>query len=163
MARRTSSAPKPPKAPPTRIDPHILRTADAARSFILAGKAFFTVRNPVTGNRFTYRVKAKKDKKGAPVCYFVAVLTGPDNNQSYTYLGTIFAKDGVYKQTANSKVAATAMSAKAFDWIWRRVGFKQELTHGAEIWHDGKCGCCGRRLTVPESIASGIGPVCATR
>jgi hypothetical protein len=122
------------------------------------------VLNPTSGNRITYRVKAKVDKKtNQPVCWFVAVLTGPDNNTAYTYLGTIFAKDGAYKQTAKSKISADAMSAKAFDWVWRRVGAKKELTHGAEIWHDGKCGCCGRRLTVPESIATGIGPVCATR
>lgn len=29
-----------------------------------------------------------------------------------------------------------------------------------EVWHEGRCGRCGRALTVPESIASGIGPVC---
>jgi hypothetical protein len=30
-----------------------------------------------------------------------------------------------------------------------------------EIWHSGRCGRCSRRLTVPESIAAGIGPDCA--
>ena len=29
------------------------------------------------------------------------------------------------------------------------------------VFHDGKCGRCGRKLTVPESIQSGLGPVCA--
>lgn len=29
-----------------------------------------------------------------------------------------------------------------------------------EIWHEGKCGRCGRQLTVPESIESGFGPEC---
>jgi hypothetical protein len=32
-----------------------------------------------------------------------------------------------------------------------------------EVWHQGSCGKCGRPLTVPESIASGIGPVCASK
>ena len=30
-----------------------------------------------------------------------------------------------------------------------------------EVWHEGRCGRCNRALTVPESIASGIGPECA--
>jgi hypothetical protein len=29
-----------------------------------------------------------------------------------------------------------------------------------EFWHEGRCGRCGRRLTVPDSIASGYGPEC---
>jgi hypothetical protein len=32
-----------------------------------------------------------------------------------------------------------------------------------EFWHEGKCCRCGRKLTVPASIASGIGPECATK
>lgn len=30
-----------------------------------------------------------------------------------------------------------------------------------EVWHEGRCGRCARRLTVPESILIGIGPECA--
>jgi hypothetical protein len=29
-----------------------------------------------------------------------------------------------------------------------------------EIWHEGRCGRCGRKLTVPESIHNGYGPEC---
>ena len=29
-----------------------------------------------------------------------------------------------------------------------------------EIWHEGKCGKCGRPLTVPSSIENGLGPSC---
>jgi hypothetical protein len=32
-----------------------------------------------------------------------------------------------------------------------------------ELWHEGRCGKCGRALTVPESIESGLGPVCESR
>ncbi|MGQ4872128.1 MAG: DUF6011 domain-containing protein, partial [Candidatus Thorarchaeota archaeon] len=32
------------------------------------------------------------------------------------------------------------------------------LPEKVRIWHEGKCGRCGRRLTVPESIESGYGP-----
>jgi hypothetical protein len=30
------------------------------------------------------------------------------------------------------------------------------------VWHEGRCGRCGRKLTVPESIESGFGPECAS-
>jgi hypothetical protein len=29
-----------------------------------------------------------------------------------------------------------------------------------EVWHEGFCGKCGKRLTVPNSIEIGIGPDC---
>jgi hypothetical protein len=32
-----------------------------------------------------------------------------------------------------------------------------------EVWHEGRCGACGRRLTVPESIERGLGPECYGR
>jgi len=32
--------------------------------------------------------------------------------------------------------------------------------HGHEF---GQCSCCGRELTNPESVARGIGPICAER
>jgi hypothetical protein len=34
------------------------------------------------------------------------------------------------------------------------------MPDGVVIWHEGRCGRCGRRLTVPESIESGYGPEC---
>ena len=33
----------------------------------------------------------------------------------------------------------------------------------ATVRHMGKCGCCGRALTVPESLDRGIGPECWSR
>ena len=30
----------------------------------------------------------------------------------------------------------------------------------ADGWHEGRCGRCGRKLTVPESIEAGYGPEC---
>lgn len=125
------------------------------KSFILAGKARFTLRNPETGNRFTFRVKRADDNGPA----FVSVLTGDDNDSSYTYLGTIFG-DGNFVITRKSRISPDAPSAKAFAWAWRRLNVGADLGK-AECWHEGRCGRCGRALTVPESIESGLGPECA--
>jgi hypothetical protein len=53
---------------------------------------------------------------------------------------------------------ADAMVTIAFGWAWRHPDSDK-----LEVWHEGRCGRCGRRLTVPESIESGLGPECATK
>ena len=135
------------------------RLAPAAiAAFVLAGNAVFTIRNPQTGGRFTYRVRAGKGE-GAP--YFVQVLTGPDNTGDFTYLGCVFA-DGRFVVTKKSRISPDAPSARAFAWFFARAQAGRDLC-GVEVWHEGRCGACGRALTVPESIETGLGPVCAGR
>lgn len=135
---------------------HKIPDHTAALAFVMAGNAVFTVLNPATGNRFTYRVRAGKGE-GAP--HFVGVLTGPDNTADFSYLGCIFA-DGRFVVTSKSRISAGAPSAKAFAWTWGRLSAGRDLGP-AEVWHEGRCGRCGRALTVPESIETGLGPVCA--
>ena len=53
-------------------------------------------------------------------------------------------------------------------WFYEKVivDGKKPSDIGLEVWHEGRCGKCGRKLIVPESIARGIGPekggTCAT-
>jgi hypothetical protein len=122
--------------------------------FALAGNAVFTLQSKKTGERFTYRVRAADQ---GPM-HFVAVLTGPNNATDWKYLG--FLRRGVYFHGgAKARISATAPSAKAFDWFWRNTARGVEMP-SLEVHHEGKCGRCGRPLTVPESIASGFGPEC---
>ena len=51
----------------------------------------------------------------------------------------------------------------AWRWLWTRLNARAVLPANVTVWHEGKCGACGRKLTVPDSIKSGIGPVCAAR
>jgi hypothetical protein len=90
----------------------------------------------------------------------VSVLTGADNESDYTFLGTIF--DGLrYRHGRRSPIAPTAPSARAFDWLVRRLSQKARLPEVVRVCHCGKCGRCGRTLTVPESVDTGFGPECA--
>ena len=136
-----------------------LRDAGDAQDFALAGNAHFTVENPTTGNRFTFRVSTpKKPARNGKTVHFVSVLTGPDNRRHYRYMATIFDGEDL-RWTRKSKIAEGAPSASAFKWAFRR---KFDFTDTpAEFWHEGKCGRCARLLTVPASISKGIGPVCA--
>ena len=124
---------------------------ELALKFILGGKSFVTFLNTKTDNRFTFKVvKHKKDD-----IYFVNVLTGPD---VYSFVGTV--RDGVYKHSPKSNISNEAQSVKVFNYIVNKLA-SNNLPDFIEIYHDGRCGKCGRQLTVPDSIETGFGPECA--
>lgn len=161
-----------------------------ARAFALAGNARITLVSQKTGARFTFRIaapKARPGQKNSDDVRFVALLNGSDNESSFAYLGTIFTLDRVeigratsgtfagsvtygripaktpkFVHGKKSRIGESAPSARAFSWAWSYLS-RGELPPGCEVWHEGRCGCCGRALTVPESIASGLGPICASR
>lgn len=133
-----------------------LPTKEARLRYLLGGKATFTLESLATNTRFTYRITRKEyDTK---VFYFVAVLVGPDNWTNYKYAGLLDPNTLQIKETFKSKIKSSAPSMVALQW---------SLIHleapSFDFWHEGNCGVCGRKLTVPESIASGIGPICANR
>lgn len=135
-----------------------LLTGTEARRYALAGNARLTLVSRRTGNRFTYKIKAAKDEDGKPKgFFFVSVLTSPDNVDGYTYLGTISGDR--FRHGVKSPIGLDAPSARAFVWGWERLEGHADL----EVYHDGSCGRCGRLLTVPSSVLSGIGPECALR
>jgi len=121
-------------------------------SFMKAGKAVFTLVSEKTGKRFTYRVK--KHKKSESL-YFVGVLSGQDNVNDYTYMGSIFGKQ--FRLTRNSKVGPEAPSFIAFTWF---INHLDNLPSTLKVYHENRCGRCGRALTVPESVVNGFGPEC---
>ncbi len=139
-----------------------LASGPDALKFALAGNARLTLVSERTGTRFTFRIKAKTVKGGeAPMApWFVSLLNGRENETDYTFLGTIFDDKVTYRHGRKSTVTPDAPSAKGFAWAWSFIA-KAELPPGCEVWHEGRCGRCGRALTVPESIAMGIGPECA--
>jgi hypothetical protein len=163
---------------------HLLASGSDARTFALAGNAYFTLVSKATGKRFTYRVAKATPKPGKPVGpsdpYFVSVLTGPQNTKDYTFIGTIFptnrvqvgggqfgpvygnvpAKEPKYVHGKRSPIKADAPSALAFAWAWKKLA-AGTLPESLEVWHEGRCGRCGRKLTVPESLAAGLGPECS--
>lgn len=128
---------------------------NAPLQFILAGNALFTVENTATGNRFTFKVRKPDDDKP----HFVSVLTGPDNEHDYAFLGTVFDPRS-YRHGRRSRIAQDAPSAKAFEWLFRQLSTGHPLPPQVRLCHCGKCGRCGKTLTVPESVESGFGPEC---
>jgi len=147
-----------------------LRDATALTRFIEAGRAVLTVRSRKTGARFTLRLAKPDDKRdgrvriGKPPPIFVNVLSGADNTSDYTYLGCLWRKPWGYDYAhgRNSRVAVDAPSVLAVRWLVKLLNNAPEkIFEQAEFWHEGRCGRCGRRLTVPESVETGFGPECA--
>jgi hypothetical protein len=140
---------------PTRI-----ATAAEATEFALAGNATLTLVSKRTQQRFTFRVrKPQDDERDERKLRFVSLMNGPDNESSFAYLG--FFRNGSYEHGRKSKIGSDSPAALAFGFFASTVVARGVLPEQLEVWHEGRCGRCGRKLTVPSSIASGIGPECA--
>lgn len=134
-------------------------------AFVHAGRATFTLESLKTGKRFTYRVSHPMDRetnKPDRSILFVSALTGPDNTRNYSYFGNIKGA-GRFEVGRKSKLQANAPSVLAFEWFYRNVVTQQRKCEALKVYHMGQCGRCGRALTVPSSIKSGIGPECAKK
>jgi len=141
------------------------------KDFIAAGNAIFTVEPsdtfkeqfPAVKPHYTYKVRFKEGKGNFGDAYFVSLLTGPENTTDYTYLGMLNVDTGEVRLTAKSKFADDTWPVKIVRRVLARMwaGEEHEIAaNGWKVHHEGKCGRCGRRLTVPESIENGIGPEC---
>lgn len=134
-----------------------MQNAADVQRFVFAGRALFTIQSKRTNIRYTFKVR--KNKKGG--VYFVEVLHGPCNESDYGYLGYVH-KNNLSKIQAGKKGRPEAVSFKAFNWLIHNLD-RGVLHDTVDFYHSGKCGKCGRTLTVPESIETGLGPVCAGR
>jgi hypothetical protein len=140
-----------------------LVTPERLLEYLLAGRAVVTVRSRKTESRVTLKVGRKPEYVGQPLgkgaLYFRA-LAAPDNERDFHYLGCLdFA--GLYH--ASREAGQFPDHLQAARWLSAALVCSRldlVLKH-AEVWHEGRCGRCGRQLTVPESIETGFGPECA--
>lgn len=137
-----------------QVQPARFDSAENALAAMLAGRARVTLVSRRTGVRYTYEIDAVK---GGGDAHFARLLTGSD---SYTYLGTVRGRR--VRVGGKSKFSPDAAPVVALDFALVKLG-RNELPAGLEIWHEGRCCRCGRPLTVPDSIATGLGPVCAEK
>jgi len=115
-----------------------------------------TVKNPATGQHRTFRIRTNKDDANfAPGKRVVGLLTGPDNENDFRPFG--FVLDG-------GRIAVWMKHrGTEFDRFARLL---EDLDGSAARWNlfvewSVKCRKCNRELTTPDSIQSGIGPICS--
>lgn len=147
---------------------------DQIFEYMLAGNSTFTVENESTGNRLTFKITSIQRATGKPELpqklWFVKVLNGPDNESNYMFLGSLQVKANpefqtdefvYYKHSKKSGATEDATSVKMIEWMVKRLQSKKfGWPENVHVFHEGRCGRCGRKLTVPESITSGYGPEC---
>lgn len=151
---------------PPGHSPAVLTTPAARLAFATAGRAVFTVLNPETGRRYTYKVRRKKSGEG----FSAYVLARPDNERNYEFIGVIYPKHGGRQAIDPESSLAfrprrhnpDTPAIAAFAWVWRRIAAGRDIAP-AVLYHEGRCGRCGRLLTTPESVTAGVGPECQRR
>lgn len=140
------------------------------RSYVMGGNSTFTLVSKATGVRLTYKVKSAPEDRAKNWStgnqdrrtFFVSVLTGPDNDGDYLYIGILkLHGDNHYDFVHTAKSPSRdSKSFATFKWFWNLLEHGCRISDGVEFWHEGRCCVCGRKLTVPESVADGIGPEC---
>lgn len=143
-------------------------TINVTPTFVLAGDATFTVDNGMD-KHYTFHVwKGEPTVQYPNSAHFIEVLTGPDNTTDYTYIGKVYiSKDNnprIYL-TGKSKMKISDHVFKIAVWslrvIWQVSQGKYKVPMQYTIRHSGNCGKCGRPLTTPASLDTGLGPDCA--
>ncbi len=137
-----------------------------SKEFVLAGDAIFTIELPpgkFDVEHYTFRVQKTEANDRWDESWFVKMLTGPQNTKDYSYLGRLLPWEGQVELTRRSRMTAESLPFRLLNRILARIWAEDHTAyeqHGYKTHHEGKCGRCGRVLTVPESIKNGIGPEC---
>lgn len=118
----------------------------------------YTVLSKATGEHRTFCIRTQKDPAGfAPGRRIVALLVGPDNGHDYKGFGFVEDDGRIYVW----KKCRDGMFEKLARML-EHLG-EHEQAGRVEVYVEGRCRRCNRRLTHPESIRSGIGPECGRR
>lgn len=132
-------------------------------SFILGGKAEFTILQDTNNVQARYRVVKSKDSK----LWFI--YSTEENQTSLSYQGFITKDDlsssSVYSSMRygkNSPRNPNERSNRALLWVLQHA-VKDALPDGVHVIHHGKCSVCGRPLKDTTSLMYGVGPVCRER
>jgi hypothetical protein len=136
----------------------------ATQDILTAGKATFTLAG--MDRRWTFRiVKVENDDNREPI-YFATLLTGSDNEDSYTYLGVYQPQVGWVKLTKASQYKEDSEVVRALRWVVGLIYNNNEAeveSKGFRMVWSSTCQRCGRTLTVPSSVDNRLGPECAKK
>ena len=123
--------------------------------YVLAGRAVVTMKNKVSGSSIMFSVERKSVDAVRPEnVWFVKVV-----DTEYRYLGLYNGLKLV--RTKASEYAEDSVEFQAFSILVDRYINAFHPHPALEVYHNGCCGKCGRTLTNPESLTTGMGPICS--
>jgi hypothetical protein len=136
-----------------------MATERAAKVF----NGFYTIKSGKTSQHRTFKIHTQDDKAAfAPGKRVVSLLTGTENDNPEHYTGFAFIdEDGIHvwekkRAEKNWGIYADMLWTLSLDGAHSKWADK-----GYTMMMSGRCIRCNRLLTTPDSIKSGIGPICA--
>lgn len=148
-----------------------------------SGRAWtFTLHNKVKGTHITLRSRRLKGMMyEGPV--LIEVMNGSDNSSDFVTIGKLDKTESGFAFTAKADMDWREKLIPR--WLWRESNELARLTPAKVaqgiatmnwlsrqtvddpckwvIIPSGHCGHCGRKLTDPKSVETGIGPFCRTK
>ena len=134
---------------------------DKALRFILAGRCEFIAVSGNTGVKLEYQLVRKESKRNnSEFVYFLKTKV----NGNMQYAGIIFYNESrkafVFNRGLKGSLPIDHINIKSILFILNNLN-RRNTALNLKIYHLGKCGRCGRKLTTEESILTGLGPTCA--
>lgn len=127
----------------------------------------FTVQNP-SGKRYTFRVAVTGGTRFTATGHTSTLRRAflYEREPEAGYIGEVDLNTGGLRLTQASRMRMVSEEDENFRvarWALGLTWAGRQEPEGYVIKHAGRCGRCGRILTVPESIDLGLGPECAGR
>jgi hypothetical protein len=128
----------------------------------------YTMVSHKSGEHRTFRIATvQNERSGLHGKRIVSLLSGPDNQSDY--IGFAFLNDdnslsvwGRFRQTLTHEMGRCLMRFLVDGVVADDGSVRIEGVNGHVLFQSACC-VCNRPLTCPESIRTGIGPVCAGR
>lgn len=129
-----------------------------AHHSVLTHNGTFTIHSARTGDHRTFRVKTQPaDARFAPGKRVVSLLVGPDNTNDYQQFAFV---DETGEVVPWSRYRGTDYERHCHVL----QDLQRHIADGAvTVFVSCRCRVCNRTLTTPESVRSGIGPICDGR
>lgn len=154
---------------------HKLNNNDAL-AFMLGGNSWFTIKSLRTGQDYSFGItdaKVRDIRSGkwvsTPERKNVWLFIGASQvvaGKSYGWMGSLLqdVRTGQWRYSPgrNRELPQDCAGEKAFMFVFNSFLNGTKLPQ-LEIWHQGICSCCGKKLKLSESIELGWGPVCMKR
>jgi len=135
---------------------------DLALQYMLAGNCTVTLVSKKTKAMITCKLKKIKSKR-ADGNEFIYLLNVPDGSKSI-YAGVVYFNASgdkfEFSTGVKGQVQESDIRVKSVLYVINKL-LAEKYDLEVEVYHSGKCGRCNKKLTVPDSIVTGLGPECS--
>lgn len=129
--------------------------------FILGGDAQFTLYQEAMPGKKAVTVKYRVKRNDTGSCWFVYTELSDtsdmlSNGRKLVYQGYL-KRDLQFYTGQKGRSDYNTVAVKGLLWLLHHTGNLPSTVH---LYHHGRCSVCGRKLTDPESLRTGLGPTC---